>query len=190
MSEYRDRRRVETHVVVQTQPSNGMGVAGFVVSLIGLVGTCGLLCPLGFLFSLIGLGKEPRGLAIAGTVIGGVGCLFLSVLAIYIFAILGDFGMDWGFESDEVRIERSEEAVEEAAELIEQKREELSRLPSAGDGNRLISTVTDGWQRSLMYVVEGGAYDVISAGPDAEFFNDDDIFHHSEPDPPDAGSPR
>ena len=30
-----------------------------------------------------------------------------------------------------------------------------------------------------MYVVKEGAYEIISAGPDAEFFSDDDIYHVS-----------
>ncbi len=73
-----------THVHV-VQQSNGMGTAGFVLSLIGWV-TCGVLCPVGLLFSLVGLNREPRGLAIAGTVIGGIGTL-LVVGACLLFAL-------------------------------------------------------------------------------------------------------
>jgi hypothetical protein len=50
------------------ESSNGMAIAGFVLSLLG----CG---PLGFIFSLVALGgknQTNRGLAIAGAIIGGI----------------------------------------------------------------------------------------------------------------------
>jgi hypothetical protein len=49
-------------------PSNRLGIAGFVLSLLGLI-SCGLLAPVGLVLSLVGVRKEPRGLAIAGAVI-------------------------------------------------------------------------------------------------------------------------
>ncbi len=160
---------------------NPMGLAGFILSLVGLA-LCGLISPIALIFSILGLRKEPKGLAVAGTVISAVGCLTGVAFGLGALMVLEGVDEDWlTIESDAARIERSEDAVEEAADLIEQEREELGRLPSAGDGNLLISAVTDGWERSLMYVVEGGAYEVISAGPDAEFFNEDDIYRKSEP---------
>ena len=60
-------------------PSNGLGVAGFVLSLLGFLGTCGLLSPIGLILSLIALRKQPRGLAIAGVIIGAVGSLWFLV---------------------------------------------------------------------------------------------------------------
>ncbi len=60
----------QQQVVVQTQSqSNGLGVAGFVLSLLGLF-TCGLTSLLGVILSAIGMRREPRGLAIAGLVLG------------------------------------------------------------------------------------------------------------------------
>lgn len=50
--------------------SNSLGFAGFLCSTIGLVCTVGILCPIGFVLSLIGLRKQPRGFAIAGSIIG------------------------------------------------------------------------------------------------------------------------
>lgn len=67
--------------------SNGLGLAGFIVSLVGLVGTCGLLSPIGLVLSLIGLGKQPRGFAIAGAVIGAVGSLWVAGLVILVGAV-------------------------------------------------------------------------------------------------------
>jgi len=63
-------------MVARQSQSNGLGIAGFIVSLVGWL-TCGLLCPVGLILSVIGLFKQPRGMAIAGSVIGGFGSLFL-----------------------------------------------------------------------------------------------------------------
>lgn len=78
-------------VIVQQAASNGLGTAGFVLSLVGLL-TCGFLCPLGFLFGLLGMFKPPRGLAIAGTVIGALGSLWLAFFGFALVAGLFGFG--------------------------------------------------------------------------------------------------
>ena len=57
----------------QPPPSNSLGISGFVVSLAGVVVTFGFLCPIGLILSLIALRKEPRGFAVAGTIIGLLG---------------------------------------------------------------------------------------------------------------------
>jgi hypothetical protein len=56
----------------KAETTNGMAIAGFVLSLLGCT------APLGFIFSLVALnGKNQanRGLAIAGAIIGGIGTL-------------------------------------------------------------------------------------------------------------------
>ena len=60
-------------------PSNGLGIAGFIVSLVGIVGSCGLLCPVGLLMSIIAMRREPRGFAIAGLIIGLLGSLWIFI---------------------------------------------------------------------------------------------------------------
>ncbi|MDE6494559.1 MAG: hypothetical protein K2O66_01600 [Bacteroidales bacterium] len=65
--------------------SNGMGVAGFVLALLGLL-FCWvpvldwILWVMGLIFSLIGVFKRPRGLAIAGLVISFIGLMVLVFL--------------------------------------------------------------------------------------------------------------
>lgn len=76
---------VHQTIVIQQAPSNGLGTSGFVISLIGFL-TCGLLCPLGLLLSFFGLFKPPRGQAIAGTILGSLGSLWLFVFGIAILA--------------------------------------------------------------------------------------------------------
>lgn len=74
-----------------------MGIAGFVLSLLGLV-SCGLLSPIGLILSWIGMYREPKGLAIAGFVMGLIGSFWLFVaLAFGLFAVvLGLLGIAAG----------------------------------------------------------------------------------------------
>ncbi len=67
---------------------NGFGLAGFIISLVSVL-TVFLLAPLGLILSLIGLRKAPRGLAIAGAVIGGIFTLLLLLLAAILLPALG-----------------------------------------------------------------------------------------------------
>ena len=75
-----------TTVIVEGGHSNSMGIAGFIIALLGLV-FCWvpiidlILWFLGFIFSLIGLFKAPRGMAIAG--------LVLSLIIIFIIIVFG-----------------------------------------------------------------------------------------------------
>lgn len=69
---------------------NGLGVAGFVLSLVGLV-LCWvpfanfILGGIGFILSLVGVFRRPKGLAIAGIIIASitlvVACIILIVAA-------------------------------------------------------------------------------------------------------------
>lgn len=74
--------------------SNGMGVAGFVVSLISLILCCGSLSWLSLIFSIIGMNNAKKnnglgnGISIAGLCISIIGLLFL---------ILWCFGFIVGF---------------------------------------------------------------------------------------------
>lgn len=74
-------------MIIQNTPhrSNGLGTAGFVLALLGLI-LCWipildwLLWFLGALFSFIGVFKAPRGLAIAGLVISFIAFIVLVIL--------------------------------------------------------------------------------------------------------------
>ena len=78
------------HVHTVEKKSNGIGVAGFVLALLGLIFTwvpilCWFLWFLGLLFSFIGVFKKPRGLSIAGLVISIINFILL-VMALGVFA--------------------------------------------------------------------------------------------------------
>ena len=81
-----DNRHHQTIIVQQANnKTNGLGTAGFILSLSGLV-FCwipvldGILWVLGLIFSFCGVSKEPRGLAIAGLVISFIVSIILAVL--------------------------------------------------------------------------------------------------------------
>jgi hypothetical protein len=77
----------QTVVIHNSQPkSNGIGVAGFVLSLVGLflgwIPLAGqIIWLLGLIFSFIGVFRMPNGLAAAGLVLSLVGAvIFFSLL--------------------------------------------------------------------------------------------------------------
>ncbi len=82
-------------IVNQEKKSNGLGTAGFVLALLSLL-LCWvpvldfILWLLGAIFSVIGLFKAPRGLAIAGTVISFLGII---ILILFFGALIGLSGM-------------------------------------------------------------------------------------------------
>lgn len=79
------------------QPSNGIGTAGFVLALVTVffswlpfVGV--LTWILGVVFSAIGLGRKPRGLAVAGLIISLIlpVLLILAVVALFALGTISD----------------------------------------------------------------------------------------------------
>ena len=67
---------------IQQSKSNGLGTAGFVLALISFLfcwvpGVNWVVWFLGAIFSIIGCFKEPRGLAIAGTIISFIDIIVL-----------------------------------------------------------------------------------------------------------------
>lgn len=81
----------QTIIINQVEPKkNGIGTAGFILALLGLV-LCWIpvldwiLWLLGLIFSLVGVFRKPKGLAIAGLVISFLGLILLIVLVGAIF---------------------------------------------------------------------------------------------------------
>ena len=72
------------NVVVEVK-RNGIGTAGFILALLGLIFSWVpvldyILWFLGALFSFIGVFKKPRGLAIAGLIISFIGIIVILVV--------------------------------------------------------------------------------------------------------------
>lgn len=79
------------------QSENGMAVAGFVCSLLGLI-SCGILSPIGLIISWIAQAKQKSSLGLAGLVMGIIGSLWMIIALIFgLFAvILGALGIAAG----------------------------------------------------------------------------------------------
>ncbi|OUO87556.1 hypothetical protein B5F40_13550 [Gordonibacter sp. An230] len=73
------------NVIQERKDGNGLGIGGFVLALIALfvswVPVLGwIIWILGAILSLVGLRKQPRGLAIAGTIISFIDFILLALV--------------------------------------------------------------------------------------------------------------
>jgi hypothetical protein len=149
-----------------------VGLVGFILSLCGLLFAC--LFPIGMIVSLCGLGKQPKGFAIAGTVIGAVGTLLLILIFVLYGAMIAAC---IGVASSMQPVIDTQSALSEAEGQIDQWEIDNGELPDETVGNELISGINDGWERPLRYELSEDAvngYVVRSAGADGEFDTDDD----------------
>ena len=161
------------HPYVQPAPTNGLGIAGFIVSLVGIVVTCGALCPLGLLLSLFALLKRPRGFAIAGTIIGLVGTGFIALFfGLFATAVLTRAGTAVVEEQTGL----TADVLAEAEHIIDTYHIDNGKLPEGIEGNKLLVGLEDGWGGSIRYDHEDELrYLVRSPGEDGEFDTDDDV---------------
>jgi hypothetical protein len=158
---------------------NTIGLAGFIVSILGLVFTCGLLSPIGLLISLAGLLSRPRGYAVAGVITGLLGSMWIVLLA-GAFWVMGAVAMTAQPMIEQTLIGIGEMAttvnnMSLAKEQIEKFRVENERLPDGIEGNKLIAEFKDSQGTSLRYDVTEGGYLIRSAGNDGEFETEDDL---------------
>src|SRR5687768_15268077 len=159
------------------QSTNGMGIAGFVTSLVGLL-SCGFLSPIGLIFSLIGLTKRPRGLAIAGAVLGAVGSVFLMLAGFAI--VMGVLGVSKAAQTM-AEMATAVSAGQRAHQVIERHRTANGSLPADAQGTALIAAEKDLWGTPLVYHRTGDTYKIVSLGKDkTEGTADDMTFTESE----------
>jgi hypothetical protein len=161
-------------VVVPQPVSNNLGIAGFVLSLVGLFACGGLLCPVGALLSFIAMFKQPRGFAVGGLIIGVIGSfgfiifLLLGGLA-FVAAVLG---FAW-LSGPTIQTTSS---MVESERIIVEYRDEHGAFPDGVQGNLMIRDHTDAWATPLHYErVSDDAFEIRSAGPDRTFDTSDDI---------------
>ena len=167
-----------THVTVQHPASNNLGLAGFITSLLGLI-SCGVLAPIGLILSLIGLTKRPRGFAIAGTVIGVIGSIFLVVAGLTIVAGLTGLGVAGKMLKDYA------DSHETARKVYLQLDQQRKAGGTAGAGGAALTTTAanavaaqhnDPWGTPLKAeVAADGTITIITAGRDKKFDTKDDI---------------
>ena len=145
--------------------SNGLGLAGFIVSLLGVFCVC--LSPIGLVLSLVGLSRRPRGFAIAGTVLGAIGLALGCGLGTYfaisfkdLMPVISDGYVLTG------QIEEYKRAHGGAAPT------DLTQVP--GIPSRGLS---DPWGHPYHYTLsdEGRKLELVSDGPDGQADTADDV---------------
>lgn len=155
--------------------SNGLGIAGFIVSIVGMVVCLGVLCPIGAVLSLFAVFKRPRGFAIAGLVIGVLGTVLWTLLW-WLFIVSARSGMG----SINLVFAQSD---------IDGHYYTHNALPDEATGNSLVGQHYDEWSTAFEYrLVDPQNYEIISAGPDTRFGTTDDVVHPF-PAPPSFGGP-
>ncbi|HEY4328640.1 MAG TPA: type II secretion system protein GspG [Phycisphaerae bacterium] len=151
-------------------PSNGLGVAGFIVSLVAIP-TGGILSPIALFLSFIALFRRPRGFAFAGFVLGFLGTVVLAVWLSF-FGFLGFTCFNIGKP-----MVVTSNSIDQAQQLVVQFQvDHNGALPTEIQGSALMAGRTDGWGHELRYTPLGtGAYEIRSAGADGTFGTQDDL---------------
>jgi len=166
----------------QPQPAvnqtNGLGLAGFIVSLVSLVGCGGILSPISLIMCLIALAKPPKGFAIAGLVLSLIGSLGFVLLFFVIgigalFAVLG-LGIAVAVMALVAAVGQN---AAEIVESVQEYHEANGRVPaSLVELGMSEDQLTDTWGNRFIYVpgTDGDEFVLVSAGPDEEYGNSDD----------------
>lgn len=164
-----------TQQFYQPPPTNSLGIAGFIVSLSGLIVCFGLTCPIGLAISLIALMSAPRGYAIAGVIIGMLGSIMGTALALMYFGVIGQ---GWFFSPNYTSQSQTYYEMQVASSNIDSHyNSNNNTLPDAATGTSLISSHFDEWGNAMTYTPtpnQGHDYEIASAGPDGQFGNSDD----------------
>lgn len=158
---------------------NWWGFFGFGLSLFSFL-TAGLLSPLALLLNLIGLRREPRGLARAG--------LVLSLLGMAMAGGLIGLGVSSHQRAHAYRQAQVLEAHNRElgrvtgqtlqvaqAEFAEYREVNDGNLPQWIDANMVAIKHKDAWGESLRFDVEKEGALLRSAGPDRQFDTGDDL---------------
>lgn len=160
----------------QPPPSNALGIAGFVVSLTGLVVCVGLLCPIGLVMSLIALRKEPRGFAVAGAIVGVLGSLLAATILLMVFQVIPSTFAAFNMFGPQMTTQNNMYSA--SNEIDNYFTDNGDTLPDAVTGTALINYYTDGYGHAMEYrpapAIGPDMYELVSPGEDGVFGNADD----------------
>ncbi|HYD01207.1 MAG TPA: hypothetical protein VEB22_08270, partial [Phycisphaerales bacterium] len=139
--------------------------------------SCGLLCPVGLVLSLVGLRKQPRGLAVAGVILGLLGTVWGVIAWVFIglAGLISCGGVMCGGIAPHVVTNAHMAMLEDD---IERFRRTNGRLPDSltEAGRRGHRSTRDGWGRPLrMELNADGTFTIVSDGPDGVPQTGDDI---------------
>jgi hypothetical protein len=169
-----------------TRPSNTLGLAGFICSLAGLIlglltgGLAGILCIVGLIMSLAALGRQPRGFAVAGIIIGllgtCVGILMIMILGFGLLALLGVAAVAFVTEAERIEITADMAVI---TGFVQHYEDENRRLPDSLDDLEIPqSKRLDPWGTPYDYRLTPDTkmrFDLVSAGPDLQLDTEDDM---------------
>ncbi len=155
------------------EPNNTLAIVGLVLGVCNFV-ICPALAPIGFGCSIMSM-RNPaqRGISIAGLVLNCIGLLgFLAVVLYFVF-IFAVIGVAAGAAVTMAPFVQTEVAMNEARLVMVRE----DPLPTEADGQLLIENddIKDGWGTLLKYEPDGEEFIIRSAGPDREFYTDDDL---------------
>jgi hypothetical protein len=170
--------------LMASKPTNGMAIAGFVCSLIGLFSGGHILSPVGLILSAVALGRPGnRALAGWGVALGILGlCGWVLVLLVAGSVVLGLLAVALGIGlialANPVKAEITADMAILAAS-IEEERDQTGYLPADLAVLNLDSSfLTDHWGNAYEYRLTNEnerGYEIISAGEDGQIGSDDDI---------------
>ena len=152
------------------QQTNGLGTAGFVVSLIGLF-TCGALSIIGLGLSLFGLRKNPKGLAIAGVIMGLIGLVVLAITTVAVYRAVQMAGNLQTLLAEGI----SRSIAQNIASDVAEEWESTGQLPSDADGQSFINGKRGVLGDAFRYETDGSSFSIRASGPDLEFDTADDM---------------
>jgi Type II secretion system (T2SS), protein G len=156
--------------------SNPLGIAGFVVSLIGLC-SGGMLSVVGLVLSIVAVFRRPRGFAIAGIILGVLGVMWIAaimlivgasvLMAVVLGLVEGRGALETAVDSWQIK------------DAIIQYEEDNGALPtdlsevSGIEAERL----EDRWGRPYHVTIDtkNRQLEVVSDGPDGQAGTDDDV---------------
>ena len=179
-----------SQVAVKNGPTNSLGVAGFVVSLTGLIATCGVLSPIGMLLSFFALFRKPRGFAFAGLVLGIVGSFWILLIGLLGLVAAGGAAVGIHAANQHMEYARDYEAITAS---VEQYKSQAGFVPASllELSNVNDDQLKDQWGNYYNYTVgaDGQSFTLKSDGPDGAADTEDDfelpqgqMFDHIGPD--------
>jgi hypothetical protein len=154
-----------------SEESNALGMVGFIVSLVALA-TCGVLSPIALVLSLFGLRKRPKGFAVAGAVIGGIGTVWLALAGVGM--VMAFLGLKKVAEETGADVPTTIAMGGAMASIIGHVSPD-GKLPDAAAGNALIANFKDSAGRALRYEPSGKDFLIRGAGKDGVFDTPDDV---------------
>ena len=157
--------------------SNALGLAGFIISLVGLC-SGGVLSPIGLILSLVAMFRRPRGFAIAGFVLGLLGSIWVALVMIVIgFAVVA--AVVAGLIAGAGPLEATMDAFQIRSAVSEYQDANDGAWPATVDDLTSLDadTLQDHWGRPYRVELNPGAgqVQIFSDGPDGQPDTDDDI---------------